>query len=75
METLLARKTLQQDYGPAMRSLPDGSLVPNEKTIARSRGIQNLRATYSGWVGVVEAEIFLIGFEAGAQWSRDTDTQ
>ena len=28
-----------------------GSLVPDEKTIARSRGIQNLRATYSGWVG------------------------
>jgi len=71
---LLARKTLQLDFGPAMRSLPDGSYLADEKTIARSQGIQNLRATYSGWVGVVEAEIFLMGFEAGVQWQSHIDT-
>ena len=57
-----------------MRSLPDGSLLPNEKTIARSESMQNLRATYSGWVGVVEAEIFLMGFEAGVEWQRSRST-
>jgi hypothetical protein len=75
MENLLARRTLQLDFGPAMRSLPNGSLVPDEKTIARSRHIQNLQATYSGWVGVLEAEIFLMGFEAGVRWSHRTDMQ
>jgi len=80
MGNLLARKTLRLDLGPAMRPLPDGSLVPNEKTIARSENIQNLRATYSGWVGILEAEMFLMGFEAGVEWLRgeglrDTDTQ
>jgi hypothetical protein len=70
--TLLARKNLRLDYGPAMQSLPDGCLVPNEKTIARSQSIQNLRATYTGWVGVVEAEMFLMGFEAGAEWRART---
>ena len=75
MRNLLARKTLHLDFGPVMRSLPNGSLVPNEKTIAHNRGIQNLRATYSGWVGVLEAEIFLMGFEAGVEWQCRTGTQ
>lgn len=66
--TLLARKNLRLDCGPAMQSLPNGCLAPNEKTIARSESIQNLRATYPGWVGVLEAEIFLMGFEAGVEW-------
>ena len=51
-----------------MRSLPDGCLVPNEKTIARTEHTQNWQATYPGWVGILEAEIFLMGFEAGAEW-------
>ena len=70
MQTLRTRKNLLLDFGPAFSYQLDGRLVTDEKTTARIQSIQNLQATYRGWVGVVEAEIFLMGFDAGVEWHR-----
>ena len=59
------------DFGPALRRLPDGSLLPEERTLARSRCTDSLLATRP-WVDSVDVQIFLEGFEAGEQWSLHT---
>ena len=57
------------DFGPALRRLADGSLQPRIETQARIRGIDNLLAIRP-WADIVDMQIFLDGFEAGAQWCR-----
>ena len=64
------------DFGPALQSLPDGSFQPRIETQARIRGIDNLLATHP-WVDIVDMQMFLNGFDAGAKWYRsnpDLDT-
>lgn len=73
--TLLAREPRLLDFGPAFRVQPDGSLQPDEKTIARSQCIQNLRASYPHLVGPLEGEIYLAGFEQGVEWQSRMGTQ
>ena len=53
MQTLRTKKTCRDwiaDFGQAMRRQPDGSWVPGERTIARSKYRHRLEATYPGWV-------------------------
>lgn len=51
------------------------SLRRNRRTLARKKGIENLRATRP-WLDAQDFEIFLAGFDAGEQWISDkTDTQ
>ena len=58
-------------FGPALERLPDGSLRPVVRTQARTIGIDTLRATYP-WVDTVDSRMFLMGFDAGEQWSRSS---
>jgi hypothetical protein len=46
------------------------SLRRNRRTLARRRGIENLRAIHS-WLDFQDLEIFLAGFDAGEQWASD----
>ena len=60
-------------YGPirigrAFRVLPDQSLVPHERTEARTAGIQTLKATFGDWLPQLDLQIFLMGFEAGEEF-------
>jgi hypothetical protein len=57
------------DFGPALQRLPDGSFQPRIETQARIRGIDSLLATRP-WIDIVDMQIFLEGFETGAQWGR-----
>lgn len=59
------------DFGPALRRLPDGSLQPENRTIARSDGIDILLAKYP-WADCVDARIFLAGFDAGERFGLDS---
>jgi hypothetical protein len=56
------------DIGRAFRVLADRSLVPHERTEARTRGIQTLKATFGDWLPQLDKQIFLMGFEAGEQF-------
>jgi hypothetical protein len=57
------------DIGPAFRRLPDGSLQPEPRTIARSQGIDNEWAKFP-WLDLADRQIFLDGFLAGELYGR-----
>jgi hypothetical protein len=62
-----------RDYAPnrigrAFRVLPDQTLVPRERTEARSSGIRTLEATFGDWLSQLDRQIFLMGFEAGEEF-------
>jgi hypothetical protein len=59
------------DYGPALLRRSDGYWRPNVHTHARSLYTRKLQAILP-WADCVDLEIFLMGFDAGAQWSRDS---
>jgi hypothetical protein len=63
-----ARDYIPCRIGPALRVLPDQSLVPHERTEARALGIQALKANFGDWVPQMDLEIFLFGFQAGEQF-------
>jgi hypothetical protein len=48
-----------------------GCLQPNTRTIARAFYIEMLKATYN-WADIVDLRIFLMGFDAGEQWTLHT---
>lgn len=54
--------------GPAVRVLPDQSLLPHERTEARTSGIQTLRARIGAWAAPLDLQIFLVGFDAGEEF-------
>jgi len=56
------------DIGPALRRADVEHLQPDERTLARSRGIEQLQAIYP-WVDTVDLEVFLRGFDVGEQWA------
>ena len=65
----------QVDLGPAFRALPDGSLVQESRTTARSEGIRNLSAKYP-WTDLFDHQMFLDGFEAGERYAaRSADSE
>jgi hypothetical protein len=59
------------DFGPAFQRLGDGSLQPDDRTNARSVGIDTLSAKYP-WIDTVDCRIFLSGFDEGERYSRRT---
>lgn len=67
MKTLLSRKHWRVDLGLVFESLPNGSLVENSRTNARSRGTQKLKSDYP-WANTIDLEIFLRGFHEGEQY-------
>jgi len=61
--------------GPAFRVLPDQSLIPHERTDARSQGIQTLKARFGVGVCGLDLEIFLMGFDAGEEFVLRTHSE
>ena len=61
------------DFGPALRSLPDGSLVLEMSSHVRSADTSKLEARYP-WVDAVDRKLFLLGWDAGAQWVSASGT-
>jgi len=55
--------------GLALVETPSGSFEPNPRTIARSLYIEMLQATHAKWADSVDLRIFLMGFDAGEQWT------
>ena len=58
------------DLGPALQ-VRSGQFQPNERTQARARGIEKLRAIHP-WADIVDLRIFLMGFDAGAEFCTDS---
>lgn len=56
-------------YGPELGRSPGGDLRVNTRTLARSMYTQMLLAKYP-WLDIFDLRIFLLGFDAGEQWSR-----
>lgn len=48
-----------------------GDYQVNTRTLARAACIENLSATYP-WADIVDFRIFLMGFDAGEQWTLGT---
>jgi hypothetical protein len=71
MQTLLAKKHWGVDFGSLGARLPDGRLIPNARTEARSLGTQELSLRYP-WASTIDTEIYLEGFRAGEQFARRT---
>jgi hypothetical protein len=57
--------------GPAFAVGPDQSLQPNIRTLARACYIEMLSATLD-WADIVDFRTFLMGFDAGEQWTHHT---
>ena len=71
MQTLLATRCWGIDLGPVWTRLPDGRLIENEQTKARSLSTQALLSRYP-WASKVDKEILLFGFRMGEQFARRT---
>jgi hypothetical protein len=67
-KTLLCKKHWGILLGPRYETLSTGCLVRNERTNARSVGIQELTSRYP-WANTVELEMFLEGFDKGEQFA------
>ena len=57
--------------GPALEQDRAGCYQRNTRTIARAFYTEMLVATYN-WVDIVDLRIFLMGFDAGEQWTLHT---
>lgn len=57
--------------GSAFVQGPDQSLQPNIHTLARACYIEMLSATLD-WADIVDFRTFLMGFDAGEQWTHHT---
>lgn len=66
IRTRLARKHWGFDLGLEFQCLPDGHLVENEWTKARSSGMQALASAYP-WASTTDLQIFLEGVHVGEQ--------
>jgi hypothetical protein len=71
IQTLRAIEHQSVDLGPAVVRLPDGRLQPCSRTVAHSYGIRSLETKYP-WVDLVDVQVFLMGFDAGARWVSDS---
>lgn len=63
-----SRELPSVDYGPELGRSPVGDLRVNTRTLARNMYTQMLLAKYS-WADTVDLRMFLMGFDAGEQWS------
>jgi hypothetical protein len=64
-----ARARVAVDLGPALQRLPNGHYQANARTLARAQYIKKLRASHP-WVDIPDLHMFLMGFDAGEQFSR-----
>jgi len=63
-----AKETARVDLGPSVQ-LCDGRYQANTRTLARAEGIRRLQAIHQ-WVDNADLHIFLMGFEAGEEYSK-----
>jgi hypothetical protein len=70
IQTLLAIEHQSVDLGPAVERSPDGRYLPCSRTVAHSYGIRSLETKYP-WADLVDSQVFLLGFDAGARWAFD----
>jgi hypothetical protein len=68
IQTQSSRELPSVAFGPALRELPDGHLVPNTRTLARNPYTEMLSAIYP-WIDIPYLRSFLMGFDAGEQWA------
>jgi hypothetical protein len=59
------------DFGSAMVRCSAGGFQPNTRTHARAEYIAALLAIHP-WADIVDQRIFLMGFDAGEQWTLYT---
>ena len=66
-------KSLGVVLGPGFERLPTQHLVPCKRTRARILDIQSMHAQWP-WASMVDLQIFLAGWEKGAEWAgREND--
>ena len=65
-----SRAKARVDLGPALQ-FRDGRYQPNTRTTARDEGIRRLQASHL-WTDCVDLQIFLMGFDAGEEYGKDT---
>lgn len=70
LRTQFAKDQVGVSLGPSLEQGHQG-WTRNQRTLARSRGIEKLQATRS-WLTPLDFETFLVGFDAGEQWAFDT---
>jgi len=68
IQALRAIEHQSVDLGPAVQRSPDGRLLPCSRTVAHSCGIRSLETKYP-WADLVDVQVFLLGFDAGARWA------
>jgi hypothetical protein len=68
---LFSKAGTRVDLG-ASYQLRDGCYQANTRILARAEGIEKLRATHP-WVDTADLRIFLMGFDAGEEYSRAVD--
>ena len=71
MQTLLATKHWGVDLGSVGAYLPDGRLIENERTKARSLGMRELEYRYP-WASTIDINLFLEGFREGERFAHRT---
>jgi hypothetical protein len=69
---LLATKYWSVDLGLAYERLPNGCLIHNRRTSARSSGIEELQLRYP-WATTVHKLMYLEGFDKGERFSLHTE--
>ena len=71
MSLLLATRQWGVDLGSLGAYLPDGRMIENEWTKARSLGIQELSSRHP-WASSIDKGLYLEGFQAGEEFARRT---
>ena len=63
-----AKEGARVHLGPSVQ-FREGCYKANRRTLARAEGIEKLQATHR-WVDIVDLQLFLMGFDAGEEYSN-----